>query len=90
MPLEKLFSAIDEIDHVYTWDYTTQERAFALLDVNEEYFALITSRREIANETGAMGDYRDNSWFFGYLYSKREVKPAEIIPHATSRASVVE
>lgn len=90
MPLEKLFCAVDETNHVYTWDYTVRERAIALLDVNKECFALITEREEIDDETGAMGDYRESSEFFGYLYSKYEPKPAEIIPHGTRRANFVE
>ncbi|MBI4981078.1 hypothetical protein HZC30_05995 [Candidatus Woesearchaeota archaeon] len=89
MLTEKLFSTIDETNHVYTWDYTVQERALALLDVNEEYFALITERKEIEDETGAMGDYRDNSWFFGYLFQKANPQPVEKIPRGERGTSTV-
>jgi hypothetical protein len=75
MPTEKLFSTIDETEHVYTWDYTTREAAIALFDVNDEYFAMITERREIADETGAMLDYRDNTYYIWNLYSKNNLEP---------------
>jgi|SRR3989338_8840597 len=74
---ECLFSAINETEHVYTWDYTTREAAVDLFDVNDECFAMITERREIADETGAMLDYRDNTWYIWHLYSKSEVRPIE-------------
>ena len=74
---ECLFSAIDETEHVYTWDYTTREAAVDLFDVNDEYFAMITERREIADETGAILDYRDNTWYIWHLYSKSELRPVE-------------
>ncbi|MBI2651036.1 hypothetical protein HYX01_01050 [Candidatus Woesearchaeota archaeon] len=81
MLTEKLFSAIDETKHAYTWDYTTREAAIALFDANEEYFAMITKRREIADETGAMLDYRDNTYYVWNLYSKNNletgIKPVE-------------
>lgn len=74
---ESLFSAIDETEHVYTWDYKRRETAVDLFDVNDEYFAMVTERREIADETGAMLDYRDNTWHVWYLYSKSELRPVE-------------
>ena len=83
MALEQLFGKIDDTEHVYTWDYTVQESARALYDVNDEFFALITDRREIDDETGAMGDYRDNSGYCGYLFLKSDPKPVQAIPHGT-------
>jgi len=90
MPIERLFNAINETNHVYAWDYTTQEEAVALYDAGKNHFALITRRREIADETGAMGDYRDNMWTFGYLFSKQEPKPTEQVPENTRGTSTID
>lgn len=79
MPIERLFSEIDNTEHVYTWDYTEQKRAHALYDVDKDRFALITYSRSIADETGAMGDYRDISGFCGYLFSKSNPRLNESI-----------
>ena len=87
MPIEKLFSEVDDTKHVYTWDYTVQERARALYDVNKDCFALITDRREIDDETGAMGDYRDTSGYCGYLFLKNDPQPLQSIPHGTRKST---
>jgi len=86
MPLEKLFEAVDETEHNYTWDYTVKESPCALYDINKDYFALITDRREIDEETGAMGDYRDDSGYCGYLFLKSNPQPAQSIPHGTHKS----
>ena len=78
MLTEKLFGAIHVTEHGHSWDYTAHERALTLLDVNKKYFALITTRREIDDETGAMSDFRDTSQYQGYLFSKRNPRPVKV------------
>ncbi len=51
--LRKLFAAVDETEHVYTWDYSKQEWASQLFDVGPDSFALITTCHEVDDETGA-------------------------------------
>lgn len=74
---EILFSAVDKKRHEYTWDYSSWEEAIAVLDVNGDYFAMISKRRDIADETGAMLDYRDNTYYIWYLYSKSDLRKVE-------------
>ncbi len=76
---EKLFSEVDNTEHVYTTDYSVNERASALFDVNEEYFALITHRSTWDEETSAGWSVSSDSWCQGYLYSKRNPQPAKPI-----------
>ncbi|MFA5176108.1 MAG: hypothetical protein WC413_02515 [Candidatus Nanoarchaeia archaeon] len=74
---EILFNVVDYMTKNYTWEYTTKQKAIALLDINFKSFVMISERREIADETGAMGDYRDTTWYLGYLYSKEDPQPTQ-------------
>jgi hypothetical protein len=80
---QTLYASIDETDHQYTWDYTTRRRAFLLFDVDSERFAMIAFEEDIADETGAMGDYRHSSNYVGSLYSKSALAPIQAVEAQT-------
>lgn len=75
MQRENIFTVLDETRHDYTWDYTNKEAAVALYDVGDEYFAMVSERREIADETGTAQDYRDQTYYIWSLYSKHSLGP---------------
>ena len=78
--LEKLFSKVDDIYHVYTWEYTTQEKAISLYNIDEEFFALITERKEMTEDT-ALGSWDTSSTqFCAYLFLKSNPQQAKPIP----------
>lgn len=75
--LQKLFVAVNETEHVYTWDYSKQESASQLFDVGGDSFALITTCHEVDEETGAMLDLRIRDFARCYLYSKHTLRVTE-------------
>jgi hypothetical protein len=91
--LRTLFAAVDETEHVYTWDYSKQESASELFDVGPDSFALITTCHEVDEETGAMLDLRVRDFTRCRLYSKRtlqvtetfDMKPANTLPELQTR-----
>lgn len=74
----RLFAAVDETEHVYTWDYSKKEAASKLIDVSDENFALITNCHDVDEETGAMGDYRSYNYKRCRVYSKKSLQEIEM------------
>ena len=65
-----LFAATSSKEHRYTWDYIREAAAVAIVDLGSEQFALVSSWREVDDDTGATGEYRDSTDYLLHLYSK--------------------